>query len=112
MKSAFLPLFALLILAGCASGPEPSSTVSTMAPAEAGATATTETTTTQTESTSTKYTPPSSRPVTTQPKPWTPPSPSDSSGSVKMQYPQGKKVAGKEGLVRSPYAPHAGLVDV
>lgn len=112
MKSALLPLFALLLLVGCASGPEASSTASTMVPAEAGSMETTTTTSTQTESVSTKYTPPSSRPVTTQPKPWTPPAPADSSSSVKIQYPAGKKVSGKDGLVRSPYAPHAGLVDV
>jgi len=31
---------------------------------------------------------------------------------TKASYPKGEKVSGKTGMVRSPYAPYAGLVDV
>ncbi len=42
-------------------------------------------------------------------KPWTPPA---SSAPAATNYPTGIPVAGKKGFVRSPYAEHAGLVDV
>jgi hypothetical protein len=45
-------------------------------------------------------------------KPWTPPETAQKSTPTKASYPQGEKVSGKTGMVRSPYAPYAGLVDV
>ena len=45
-------------------------------------------------------------------KPWTPPQGTEKSAPGKASYPKGEKVSGKTGMVRSPYAPYAGLVDV
>lgn len=45
-------------------------------------------------------------------RPWTPPEGAQSSTPAKASYPKGEKVSGKPGMVRSPYAPYAGLVDV
>lgn len=45
-------------------------------------------------------------------KPWTPPEGAEKSTPTKASYPKGEKVSGKAGMVRSPYAPYAGLVDV
>jgi hypothetical protein len=45
-------------------------------------------------------------------KPWTPPETAEKSAPTKASYPKGEKVSGKTGMVRSPYAPYAGLVDV
>lgn len=45
-------------------------------------------------------------------KPWTPPEGQQKSAPTKASYPKGEKVSGKAGMVRSPYAPYAGLVDV
>jgi hypothetical protein len=45
-------------------------------------------------------------------KPWSPPEGPEKSTPTKASYPKGEKVSGKAGMVRSPYAPYAGLVDV
>ena len=45
-------------------------------------------------------------------RPWTPPEGTNASAPAKASYPKGEKVSGKPGMVRSPYAPYAGLVDV
>ena len=45
-------------------------------------------------------------------RPWTPPDAANASAPAKASYPKGEKVSGKPGMVRSPYAPYAGLVDV
>jgi len=45
-------------------------------------------------------------------RPWTPPEGTNHSAPAKASYPKGEKVSGKPGMVRSPYAPYAGLVDV
>ena len=45
-------------------------------------------------------------------RPWTPPDSTEKSAPAKASYPKGEKVSGKAGMVRSPYAPYAGLVDV
>jgi len=49
---------------------------------------------------------------TEEKRPWTPPEGTNSSAPAKASYPKGEKVSGKPGMVRSPYAPYAGLVDV
>ncbi|MDX6767703.1 MAG: hypothetical protein SFU85_13050 [Candidatus Methylacidiphilales bacterium] len=49
------------------------------------------------------------RTVSNEPKPW------ESGGAkptAKQEYPLGEKIAGKPGLVKSPYARYAGEVDV
>ena len=45
-------------------------------------------------------------------KPWSPPEGTEKSAPAKASYPKAEKVSGKPGMVRSPYAPYAGLVDV
>ena len=45
-------------------------------------------------------------------KPWNPPEGTEKTAPAKASYPKGEKVSGKPGMVRSPYAPYAGLVDV
>lgn len=51
-------------------------------------------------------------PAAQEKKPWTPPEGSEKTAPAKASYPKGEKVSGKPGMVRSPYAPYAGLVDV
>ena len=48
---------------------------------------------------------------TAQPKPWSQPTPTTPTPS-QTKYPVATPVAGKSGVVRSPYAPYAGNVDV
>jgi hypothetical protein len=50
--------------------------------------------------------------ATDEKRPWTPPDSTEKSAPAKASYPKGEKVSGKAGMVRSPYAPYAGLVDV
>ena len=50
--------------------------------------------------------------ATEEKRPWTPPDSTEKSAPAKASYPKGEKVSGKAGMVRSPYAPYAGLVDV
>ena len=45
-------------------------------------------------------------------KPWSPPEGPEKSTPTKASYPKGEKVSGKAGMVSSPYAPYAGMVDV
>lgn len=49
------------------------------------------------------------RSVSNEPKPW---EAGGSKPSAKQEYPMGEKIAGKTGLVKSPYARYAGEVDV
>lgn len=49
------------------------------------------------------------RPVTSEPKPW---STTNQSTAPQVRHPTGTPVKGKPGLVKSPYAPYAGDVDV
>lgn len=66
---------------------------------------------TQSESKPVEETKPSSA-SSGEKRPWTPPEGTNSSTPAKASYPKGEKVSGKPGMVRSPYAPYAGLVDV
>jgi len=66
---------------------------------------------TQSESKPVEETKPSSA-SSGEKRPWTPPEGTNSSSPAKASYPKGEKVSGKPGMVRSPYAPYAGLVDV
>lgn len=70
--------------------------------------------TTASSSTETKPTDESkpSTAATEEKRPWTPPDSTEKSAPAKASYPKGEKVSGKPGMVRSPYAPYAGLVDV
>ncbi|NBQ65611.1 MAG: hypothetical protein EBT95_08820 [Verrucomicrobia bacterium] len=45
-------------------------------------------------------------------RPWSSSGDSEKAAPAKAKYPKGEKVSGKAGMVRSPYAPYAGLVDV
>jgi len=49
------------------------------------------------------------RPVSSEPKPW---ATAEKKQVPTVRYPSGTKVSGKPGLVKSPYAPYAGDVDV
>ncbi|MEM1158554.1 MAG: hypothetical protein AAGH72_09885 [Verrucomicrobiota bacterium] len=49
------------------------------------------------------------RPVSSEPKPW---ASTEQQQAPTVRYPSGTKVSGKPGLVKSPYAPYAGDVDV
>ncbi|MEM6822420.1 MAG: hypothetical protein AAF558_10825 [Verrucomicrobiota bacterium] len=49
------------------------------------------------------------RPVSSEPKPW---ASTANQESPKVRYPTAKRISGKSGLVKSPYAPYAGDVDV
>lgn len=49
------------------------------------------------------------RPVSSEPKPW---ASAEQQQAPTVRYPSGTKVSGKPGLVKSPYAPYAGDVDV
>lgn len=55
---------------------------------------------------------PSATAAADEKKPWAPPAGTEKSAPGKASYPKGEKVSGKSGMVRSPYAPYAGLVDV
>ena len=81
----------------------------------------TEVTTTYGDTTATTAATPESKPAdetkpssaaTEEKRPWTPPDAAGASAPAKASYPKGEKVSGKPGMVRSPYAPYAGLVDV
>jgi hypothetical protein len=100
----FLVVVALAGLAGCTVPDDASDVTTTYG----------DTTATQSSSAESKpadETKPSTA-STEEKRPWTPPEAGNASAPAKASYPKGEKVSGKAGMVRSPYAPYAGLVDV
>jgi hypothetical protein len=100
----FLVVVALAGLAGCTVPDDASDVTTTYG----------DTTATQSSSAESKpadVTKPSTA-STEEKRPWTPPEAGNASAPAKASYPKGEKVSGKAGMVRSPYAPYAGLVDV
>jgi hypothetical protein len=94
---------ALALLAGCTVPDDASDVTTTYGNTTASSTAT--------ETKPTEETKPSSA-SSEEKRPWTPPEGTNASTPAKASYPKGEKVSGKPGMVRSPYAPYAGLVDV
>ncbi|MDR1303689.1 MAG: hypothetical protein LBK76_00550 [Verrucomicrobiales bacterium] len=54
---------------------------------------------------------PAHHPATVQPKPWSQPA-ATTANTTQVKYPTATPVTGKPSIVRSPYAPYAGPVDV
>ena len=101
--SQFFPLAAALLFTGC-TVPDDATNVTTTYGDTTASSATTETKPVE-------ETKPSSASAEEK-RPWTPPEGANPSAPAKASYPKGEKVSGKPGMVRSPYAPYAGLVDV
>ena len=102
--SQLFPLAAAVLLTGCTVPDDASDVTTTYG----------DTTATQSSSAESKpadETKPSTA-STEEKRPWTPPDSTNASAPAKASYPKGEKVSGKPGMVRSPYAPYAGLVDV
>lgn len=93
---------AMVLLAGCTVPDDATNVTTTYGDTTAS---------TQSESKPVEETKPSSA-SSGEKRPWTPPEGTNSSTPAKASYPKGEKVSGKPGMVRSPYAPYAGLVDV
>ena len=91
-----------MLLAGCTVPENASDVTTTYGDTTANATA---------ETKPTEETKPSSA-SSEEKRPWTPPEGANTATPAKASYPKGEKVSGKPGMVRSPYAPYAGLVDV
>jgi hypothetical protein len=105
MKFTWLHLFAfpaLILLAGCTVPDDASDVTTTYGDTTGSAT---------TETKPSEETKPSAA-SSEEKRPWTPPEGAEQSTPAKASYPKGEKVSGKPGMVRSPYAPYAGLVDV
>jgi len=93
---------ALALLAGCTVPDDASDVTTTYGDTTASATP---------ETKPSEETKPSSA-ASEEKRPWTPPEGTNATAPAKASYPKGEKVSGKPGMVRSPYAPYAGLVDV
>lgn len=106
--ASLLPLLAVLGLAGCTI-PDDATDVKTTYGDTIGSSATSDTPAVSSDSTKSDK---SEAAVSQEKKPWSPPGDAEKSSPAKASYPKGEKVSGKPGMVRSPYAPYAGLVDV
>ena len=105
MKFSFqylYPLMAVAFLAGCTVPDDATNVTTTYGDTTASSTP---------ETNPTEETKPSSASAEEK-RPWTPPEGTNQTAPAKASYPKGEKVSGKPGMVRSPYAPYAGLVDV
>ena len=105
MKFSFQNLFSLMavaFLAGCTVPDDATNVTTTYGDTTASSTP---------ETKPTEETKPSSASAEEK-RPWTPPEGTNQTAPAKASYPKGEKVSGKPGMVRSPYAPYAGLVDV
>lgn len=105
----FLPLLAILVLGGCTIPDDATDVKTTYGDTTGTVSASVDSPTTSPDSTK------SDKPEATasqEKKPWNPPEGGEKSTPSKASYPKGEKVSGKPGMVRSPYAPYAGLVDV
>lgn len=105
----FLPLLAALGLVGCTIPDDATDVKTTYGDTTSSSAASSDTPTTSPDSTK------SDKPeaaTSQEKKPWSPPGDTEKSTPAKASYPKGEKVSGKPGMVRSPYAPYAGLVDV
>jgi len=105
----FLPLLVALGLVGCTIPDDATDVKTTYGDTTDSSTAGSDTATTSPDATKTD------KPEATasqEKKPWSPPGDAEKTSPAKASYPKGEKVSGKPGMVRSPYAPYAGLVDV
>ena len=102
----FLPLLAVLGLGGCTIPDDATDVQTTYGDTTSSSTASNDTPAASSDSPKTESA------ATQEKKPWTPPEGAEKSMPAKASYPKGEKVSGKPGMVRSPYAPYAGLVDV
>ena len=105
----FLPLLVALGLVGCTIPDDATDVKTTYGDTTDSSTAGSDTATTSPDATKTD------KPEATasqEKKHWSPPGDAEKTSPAKASYPKGEKVSGKPGMVRSPYAPYAGLVDV
>lgn len=102
-RNLFLVAAASALTAGCTVPDDATNVTTTYGDTTANASST--------ESRPTEETKPSTASAEEK-RPWTPPDGTATTAPAKASYPKGEKVSGKPGMVRSPYAPYAGLVDV
>lgn len=104
-----LPVLILLGLGGCTIPDDATDVKTTYGDTTSSSTPSTDSSSAIPESNKTDKT---EAPASQEKKPWSPPEGTEKSTPAKASYPKGEKVSGKPGMVRSPYAPYAGLVDV